>query len=149
MAQTPAQFYREAVRKGCLHYPNASQASPDFPSYLLHSYHQLREKLQDALLGDAPAAELPSIRRDIAYMAVGLLAYGDVDMVEPILDGLPQVPKGYLTEKIYHLLANSLSALLPLPAAIRPLYAPETTRAWFQAHHQALQWDEEVGKYTL
>jgi hypothetical protein len=89
------------------------------------------------------------IRRDIAYLAVGLLAYGHHDMVEPILAGLPRVPEGSLTKKIYHLLANSLTALLPLPPTLHPLYHPEHARAWYQTHHAVLQWDEVAGKYTL
>jgi hypothetical protein len=74
-------------------------------------------------------------------MAVALLTFGHVDVVDEILANLP--PVGHPAR----ILARSVDALLPTNGDT--LRDPDAVRAWFVEHRDRLSWNEQRGQFDL
>jgi len=116
-------------------------AVSDFPSYL-------RQQLDDALerTGDEMSRQL---------LAAGLLTYGQLGMVDVILDN---VPPGLSQERATGYCAaapaNILSRLLPLPDALKTdgvhsLLDWDRVREWFESNRHQLEWDAANEQFRL
>jgi hypothetical protein len=90
----------------------------------------------------------------MAVIAAGLLSYGTLEMVEYILDHLPDhfVRNGYC-----NLIARRVVvAVLPLPEELRGWVQwiagspkAEAVRSWFARHRDMLRWQPSSGKFIL
>jgi hypothetical protein len=96
---------------------------------------------------------LPHIRKHRSlFAAIGLLAYGQLEMVEEIIDNLPAPPtdmEGFIPGHIEWSLRN----LLPLPTEFDSSRYLRTHReelkTWVGNHYQQLIWDDDQGRYLL
>ena len=141
--ELPSRFYRRAVRQICTQYRPAPDADPDgdFHDYLRSSYEA--EKARLAALEAEPDKHPASLRtRDGQFIfAAGLLAYGQLDVAEDLLDFPP--PSGAIRN-----LALALKALLPLPGDLDPLQDAEGVRAWLRQCGDRLSWNEDKGLFV-
>lgn len=82
--------------------------------------------------------------------AVGLFAFGRLDVASDVLELLPpQLPgKPRINARIA---VRVLSNLLPLPAHLDPMILDDhaTIRAWIENHRSRLRWSETDGRYQL
>lgn len=116
---TPAARWRAIVRDGM------QRVSGDDEQF--HGY--LREHF--------PAAA--GLERFV--LAVGLLSFGRLDVVDAILEDLPAV--GHPAR----MLARSVDDIMPTGTNV--LADPVATRRWFIEHRELLAWDEENGRFKL
>ena len=112
-----------------------------------------REHLEGLWARLLPEATGPQFNY-MAVVAAGLLTYGRLDMVEYILDHLPDhfVIEGFCNRTSRYILA----VYLPWPAElggwvqwIAGSPEAEAVRSWFAANRDRLQWDPPTGKFVL
>lgn len=151
---TAAQVYRDAARIRCL---DLGYREPDDPgvdaqlhlyTYLKHRYQEEHVHLQESITQHLSDEDIETDRIGVAMLAVGMLAFGHLEATEDILQGLLILVHGEFS-KIPYLLANSLKALLPLPAGMEPRTQPLVVQAWLQAHADRLVWDEATEQFVF
>jgi hypothetical protein len=140
----PALIYRNAVRQLCLQYHLDPVVDQDdhFRSYLENQYKLEKEQLGFLLYSKAPANQSTSVRNGLFVLAVGLLAFGNLDMVDDILHNIPAAGE------IRHLVF-ALKALLPLPENLDPQHDYDEMSKWISTNKAKLKWDEKKGKFLL
>ena len=116
-------------------------AVSDFPAYL-------REQLDAAF--DRPGDEMSR-----QLLAAGLLTYGDVEMVNVILNNVPpELSREKATGYCIAAPANILSRALPLPEALKPKGVHsaldwDRVREWFDLNKRNLEWDAAEERFRL
>lgn len=92
-------------------------------------------------------------RDQVFSIGLLLLAYGNLDVLEDILDSVPSTSDEFLAD-------NSLAPfyavliVLPLPEGLSDLQTwfkdgPSRIRDWYLKHRQHLTWNEDQGKFLL
>lgn len=125
----PAKFYRDLVRAGIYSdLPN----DEDLHSFLKRNYEELK------------AQQTGSKDYGVFLTSVGLLAFGNLNVYEDILDNLqPSQIQSHRT------LAYSTKYLVPLPDGMDPYRDTEEVRQWFRGNRDRLCWDEETGRFVF
>lgn len=145
---TPAQKYREWVHSDALFYEDPLGPTSDeqlaFRTALEEVYTTAKDELHAALVEkDTEAKILHGHQIALLILAVGLLTYGRLDVVDDILNGIPVAPRNI------RMLAGSLKALLPMPENLSPFGNPEEVKHWVMSNESKLRWSEESGKFLL
>lgn len=92
-----------------------------------------------------------AISVNLIKVAIGILSYGHLDMLESIIKYMP-IPKES-DNRVTHMFGFALAMLLPIPdnwdkwEYIR--WHPEKLQAWYQIHKEKLVWDESQLKFIL
>lgn len=81
----------------------------------------------------------------LLWAGLGLLAYGNLDHVETVLETIAQYPDA-IHHKPCRYYASALESLIPFPTPIVPLLAPVDAVAWFRTVRNRLRWNEETGR---
>jgi hypothetical protein len=138
----PGQFYREAVRKICTQYCPPPDTDPDteFRKYLERHYEEEKERFTNLVDQGVSESELAVVRNGLFVLAVGLLAFGRLDVAEDVLSNIPS--SGSVRR-----LVLAFRAMMPLPENLDPIKEPEQFRAWLQANETTLRWNEQIGRY--
>jgi hypothetical protein len=138
--QSPAQFYRTAVRQSLFRYQPSDSGNPDLglEGYLLRQYAIAKA----AVANENVTGQHVMANRGALYIyAVGLFAFGHLDSARDVIDNIPA--SGSLKQ-----LALVLPALLP--GLDRTAVADvETVRAWLDRFRDRLRWNEPAGRYEL
>jgi hypothetical protein len=147
--RTPAQKYRESVHYVSPFYEaplgSTSEEQLAFRTALEEVYTAGKADLEAALADeDKEAAMILSHRTVLLTTGVGLLAFGRLDVVGDILNGIPVAPR-----KSRALGAGSLKALLPMPGILSPYDNPDEVSRWVKANESRLRWSEDSGKFLL
>jgi hypothetical protein len=121
--------------------PADENQDESFLSYLCSGYEEVKARSESVDVKDGDSKQA-SIHIERFIFAVGLFAYGKLDVADDLLDYLP-------TSGGIRKLALAIKALMPLPEKLHPLRNPEGTRLWLQTHRDRLQWNDEVGVYEL
>jgi hypothetical protein len=74
-----------------------------------------------------------------------LLTYGRLDVIDHILDNLPQ-PNSLSR---FRVIAAVVKDLLPLPQDLKPIENRELVRQWIRDHEDRLVWDDDQGRFLL
>lgn len=82
----------------------------------------------------------------LLWAGLGLLAYGNLDRVETMLETIARYPDA-IRHKPCRYYASALQSLIPFPATIVPSLAPADAIAWFRTVRDRLRWDEERGEF--
>ena len=96
----------------------------------------------------------PGDRLGRHIFATGLLAHGQLEAAETILDSIP-LPQEDPGGKVLFFGSNALRAMLPLPDELRGevgWYSQvriEAVRTWLHQHRDELKWDEVRGRFVL
>lgn len=133
--QKPSEFYRKAVYEMCQAYTGSTDQ--EFELFLREVYES-----EKALLNEESPDYL-----DLSIPAVGLLAFGDLSMVDDILRSIPPLPQDGPGGLIFRLGSMALSALLPIDIDVRR--NPEIVKEWYETHKDRLRWDEKKGVFVL
>jgi hypothetical protein len=132
--RTPAKFYQDMFRE--LVHPSRRVKREE--SWLREELGKLDEDES----GD---------RTSRYILAAGLLAYGNLEMAEVILDNVSVGARG----KAAFFGSNAIRALLPIPeelggeAGWYNHVKVEEVRQWLHRHRDDLQWDERAGRHVL
>lgn len=133
---TPARLYRDAVRSLFLSAPKEAHADDvAFLAYLEAEYADCVERLTQEQNESGEGVTL-------FIIATGLLAFGRLDVVDPVLSP-PDLSGGIAR------LAFAPWALLPLPASLRVSRDVGQLRDWLSAHADRLVFREDLGCFTL
>ena len=121
----------------------AGSPKPDVSKQLFH------EGLSDSLGAAGPSIEI--VRQ---IHAAGLLTYGDLSMVDVILDNmLPTVAPKHATGWAIAAASTVLTTMLPVPNSLRTsgrtvVNEPEF-RSWFDDHRDSLRHDADAGRFRF
>jgi hypothetical protein len=141
MTVRPDLYWRDVVRRGFSRF-RATSPDPegDFLRYVDALYREEKERC-GALPADAPE----SARGNVALytLAVALLTYGRLEVVE---DLLRNIPPGRHPARV---LARSVDALIPLRAGLDPLVDAEATLGFIDEHRARLAWCVDEGRFRL
>lgn len=140
MTDRPDLYWRDVVRRGFSQFrPTSADPEADFLAYVEGLYRQ--EKGRNERLparGEAQGANL-----SLYTLAVALLTYGRIEVVEDLLRNLP--PDRHPAR----VLARSVDALIPLATNLNPLANPEATLAWINEHRPRLRWAPAEGHFRM
>jgi hypothetical protein len=100
------------------------------------------------LISQGETEKIQTERLGIAVLALGLLAFGNIEVVDEILDAMP-IDSSLRRLNVYRLLSSGLRDMLPLPKDMNPLTNPDEVRAWFLVSRDNLRWQEELGRYVI
>jgi len=134
MNETPAIKWRRMIREGGMRaYQPAAGADveTDFRRFL--------ERELDRSLREL-STNTEAARVALFVLAVALLTYGRLDMVELILSNAPP-PDTHLSA-----FSSALRELLPLPKEIDPRHV-QHVRDWLAEHRQTLRWNDDAGRF--
>jgi hypothetical protein len=129
----PAKEYRRAIGS-LLVYPSDNE--DELHEHFKRAYQELKEGYEI----DRARGGLFTTDTNLFIYGIGLLAYGHLEVIEDVLENLPDGRNNART------LVSAIPALLPIP--YHPFDAKKT-REWFQAHRDHLVWSEEHGKFLL
>ena len=133
----PAQSWRKTLRSGFSAYrpPKESDASEHFRGFVEQAYCEEKDRLaRQSADGSGEALG----RNSVYLLALVLLTYGRLDVVEDILENIPSphVPARALARCVQHLLPmEGLDVLTETPAAL----------LWYRTYRDRLWWDESAG----
>jgi hypothetical protein len=144
----PASFFREAVRQLCARYEapqnrDAESQYEAFRVFLEQSYQTAIQRYEQSIANNDTEGRIRANQLGRFMLAVGLLTYGRVDVVEDILDNMP------LPEATIGRLAWVLKGLMPMPEDLDPLKDIEAVRKWVLENKSRLKWDERSEKYVF
>ena len=82
---------------------------------------------------------------DVYIMALALLTYGRLDVVDDVLENMP--PDRHPANRG---LAGAVNQLIPaIPSTLRAGTSPQEVLAWIRANESHLRWDEDAGHFVL
>ena len=133
---TPAKLYRDAVRSLFRDAPEPAGSDDAAFLHFLDAEHRVCQ----ANLAEAPEDENERVSRFI--IATGLLAFGRLDVIEPVLS--PPALSGAIAR-----LALAPWALLPLPDDLRASRDTARLRDWLAANADRLTFRDDLGRFVL
>lgn len=136
----PDTNIKELVHEMCRSY--AGTLDDEFKRFLEEIYISERGKLEKS-------EEKEQQYRVLSIPASGLLAFGDLEMVDVILKSIPPPPQESPESLIYRLGSIALQSLLPIPENINVRIEVSKVKIWFEGNKEHLRWDETLGKFIL
>lgn len=118
-------MYRQIVRDIAVNYHPLSDTDKqdnEFFEYLRKGYLEAKQHQE---------------RSEIFIFAAGLLTYGQIEMVDDILDNIPS-GKAHVRR-----LAWTVTTLLPIPQNIDVFKDAEAIKKWLNEHKDRLSWNAE------
>ncbi len=113
------------VRDICANYhppPPLGENDAEFYSYVRSHYLQAKESGE---------------RTELFVFAAGLLTYGEIEMVDDILDNIPS-GKGHIRR-----FAWTVNVLFPAPKELDALENAPGLKRWFHENRDTFYWDEQ------
>src|SRR5579859_8101067 len=98
MQPKASTFYRNIVRNTCFtyrppEYGSEEELQRDFRQYLEIEYRKQHALLDNLLVLGAPQSKIVVNQAGKALLAIGLLAFGQIDVADAMLDSIPFIKK--------------------------------------------------------
>jgi len=140
----PDLYWREVVRSGFSGFQPSGAASTDdeFRAHVEKLHEDERAHIRSLAGRDPADPELRAAGLGLYVLAVALLTWGRLDVVEDILT---HVPGGRHPARI---LARSVNFLVPLDAGFDAVDRPLETLEWIRRHRDLLRWDPDRGMFV-
>ncbi len=120
--------------------PRAPKDDREFQDYCAATYADEKRTLEATLVRSAPEREISGARLGVYLIALALLTYGRLDVIDDIVENMPPLP-----HPARRGLAPALHQLIPAPAGS----SPHALLAWVHANAAQLRWDEDAGRFVL
>jgi hypothetical protein len=134
-----AKAYRDGVQTVTRAFQPSGDGNEDTEFYNFLDNLYVNEKSREETIAEDARKEA---NLAVFVSAVGLFAYGRLDVVEDILNNIP-------SPRNLRRLAWVLNALLPMPRSLDPLTDIEAVRSWVTANRDELLWDRNEEKFAF
>jgi hypothetical protein len=124
-----ARMYREMLRDICVNYHPSrelDEQDSEFYEYIRSAYLDVKEKGSGI---------------EVFLFASGLLTFGHIEVVEDILDNIPE-GKGHVRR-----LAYTVTTLLPAPKELDVFENTEAIKNWFHENQDKLHWNSQQERF--
>lgn len=142
-------------RKALLYDEQISHLKSDDSGEISRIYRNSAGYPQDEFSMLSTTEEILQVYRDstalaLVYAGIGMLAYGNLEVLDEIINYLPRpiADEGAVSRNV----GFALKGILPLPKYLDDISIrkhPEELREWFQENRDRLIWSEKQGKYVI
>lgn len=143
-SKKPAKNYINIVRDFFMLYvePPNEPWQPHFHAHLEKMWLNMNSQLIELEGANGHPKAIESTRIALYVIAVGLVAYGHLNMIPFMLRNIPTVGK-------MARLARVALELLPLPLDIRYARDWEQVAKWVEEHENELEWEPDAEKFRI